>query len=178
MKKGKYVEIWENLRAENQKLLIFMGGLIVLVFLLLMAVINLAIHRTVNITIPSTPPVTMQVPSKEFALWWARHYVNLLGNFTPEMVEDNFSVVMLTASPEAQEKIHKEINKIIENRISQTFTPIEGSWKFEKGGVIKVKGILRRWVGSDLVEEKRKTMAVRLSWENGKYVLEDWWYEG
>lgn len=177
MKKGKYVEIWENLRAENQKLLVFMAGLIIVVFLLLMAVINLAIHRTINITIPSTPPSVVQVPSKEFALWWARYYVNLLGNYTSSMVNEKYSLVMLTASPEAVIKLQKEINKIVDNKISQTFIPIEGSWKFEKGRVIMVDGLLKRWIGNDLVENKRKRMSLRLRWQDGKYVLEDWWYE-
>lgn len=176
MSRGKYVEIWENLKEENRKLLFVIGFLVIIIVFLLMAVVNLAVHRNISLYIPGVP-VEIKAPSKELGLWWARYYVNLLGNFIPEIVEDNYQVVYSTATPEAKDKILKEINKIKKNKISQSFLPIEGSWEFSSGGIIKINGFLKRYIGSDLVEEKTKKMCVKLRWNNGKFELEDWWYE-
>jgi len=175
--KGKYIEFWENLKEENKKLLIIIGFLVVIIIILLMTVVNLAIHRNVAIYIPGYP-AEIKAPSKELGLWWARYYVNLLGNFTPDTVESNYGLVSLTSSPKLKEKILKEIVKIKDNKISQDFLPLEGTWEFKQGGIIRVEGLLKRWIGSDLVSEKRgEKLCVKLSWKNGRFELEDWWYE-
>ena len=174
--KGKYIEIWENLKEENKKLFLVIIALIVVIALLLMTVISLSANKRISIYIPGYP-MEIKAPSKELGLWWARYYVNLLGNFTQFHVDDNYRLVMLTASPKIHEKILKEIENIKDNKISQDFLPYEGSWEFKQGGIIKVKGLIRRWIGSNLVEKGNKRMVVKLIWKNGVFMLEDWWYE-
>jgi len=174
--KGKYIEIWENLKEENRKLLLVIIFLIIVISVLLMTVVSLSVNKKVSIYIPGYP-FEIKAPSKELGLWWARYYVNLLGNFTPFHVEDNYKLVMLTASPQIHTKILNEIEKIKDNKISQDFLPYEGSWEFKKGGIIVVKGLVRRWIGFELVRRESRKMGIKLIWKNGVFVLEDWWYE-
>lgn len=179
--KGKYVEIWENLRTKYNHLVIFSAALLGIVALLLFAVISLAVNRNTVIYIPSVAAnIAIKAPSPELAVWWARHYVYLLTSFNPEVVSYNYSVVSSTATADCKKKLETEEEKIVKNKVNQTFIPVEGSWKVRQEGsyvLVKVSGFLSRYIGTDLVKAEKKNAVVKLLWQNGAYILEDWWYE-
>jgi type IV conjugative transfer system protein TraE len=174
---SKYIELWENLKEKNRTLVIVIVLLISVIFILLQGITYLATHRTITLYVPGAP-YAISVPSYEFAIWWARYFVSLLANFNYETIDGNLAVLNEVIDPELKKELLKQAAKIKKNRISQAFYIIEGSWEVNrKEKIVSVKGIKKVWIGDKLVEESKKKLVLKLRFEGGRFILEEWRYE-
>ena len=108
----------------------------------------------------------------------ARYFVSLLANFNYETIDGNLAVLNEVIDPELKKELLKQAAKIKKNRISQAFYIIEGSWEVNrKEKIVSVKGIKKVWIGDKLVEESKKKLVLKLRFEGGRFILEEWRYE-
>jgi len=177
MSKPKYIELWENLKEQNRTLVVVIAFLILIIFMLLQAIAFLATHRNITLYIPGAP-YAIRVPDDSFAIWWARYFVSLLANFTYQTIDGNIAILSEVISPELKKELLKEAARIKRERISQSFYPIEGTWEVNREKkTISVKGYRKVWIGDKLIEEGRKKLVLKLKWEGGRFILEEWRYE-
>ncbi len=157
---SKYIELWENLRESNRVLIIVLFLSVLLNIAMLNGIFYLATHKEVVINMP--PSGRLVVGGQGYIIMWARFFVDMYSNFSPETVDERTKILMsYIEEPQQKENLLKEVDLAKKNRITQVFIPYEGTWKIDyKTRSVEVKGRLKRWVGSELVHDKMVKLKV------------------
>ena len=151
---SRYIELWENLKESNRVLIIILFLSVVLNIAMLNGILYLATHKEVVISMP--PSGRLSVGGQGYVIMWARFFVDVYGNFTPETVQERTNILLsYVEDPSKKEELLKEMEDIKKNRITQVLIPYEGTWKVDyKAKAVTVEGRLKRWIGSELVQDR------------------------
>jgi len=172
----KYLEKWAELYRKNSILLFVVFLQAVLIIFLLTAVLYLAVKRTAVIVIPPTG-TQIATGSETHRLLWGRYYIDLLMNFSKNDIDNRLNILFtFIQNPKARERLIREAEEIKKNDIVQVFIPYESTWKVQ-GGVVSVKGHIKRWIGTTLVRDEDVLVKVKLRPSGSIIALEDWKYE-
>lgn len=172
----KYLEKWSELYRKNAILLFIVFLQAIVIIFLLTAVLYLAVNRTAVITIPPTGSQII-AGSETHRLLWGRYYIDLLTNFSKNDIDTRTNILLtFVRNPKARERLIEEAEDIKKNDITQVFIPYESTWKVQ-GGVVSVKGHIKRWVGTTLVRSEDVIVKVKLRPSGSIIALEDWKYE-
>jgi len=174
---NRYLEAWANLKEANKILLLVVALLVALILGLASIMAYLFTHREVVVYMP--PYETVRVSGKSYILLWARVFTNYITNFDPNTVESRMNFLLTYAfNDEIKQKLLREAEDIKRNRISQQFIPFEGSWELiPEKREIKVKGRLRRWIGTKEIQNKMVTFVLYMRIFAGKPYIVGFRYE-
>lgn len=174
---NKYLEEWANLKEANKILLLIIAFLVAMLISFALLMVYLFTHREVIIYMP--PYETVRVSGKSYILLWARVFTNYITNFDPDTVESRVNFLLTYAlGDEIKQKLLKEKDSIKINRISQQFIPFEGSWELiPEKREIKVRGRLKRWIGTKKIQDRTVTFVLYMRIFQGKPYIVGFRYE-
>lgn len=160
---GKYLEAWANLKEQNRVLLVLVAFLLAGLIGMTGMVGWVLSRKEVVIYMP--PYHEVKVGSREYVQLWARVFAEYLGNVDPDTVEKRAAFLRIYAYGPLKDRILSEAIEIKKNRITQQFIPLEGTWELDpQKKEVRVKGRLKRWIGTELVESRvaELTMVIHL----------------
>ncbi|HIP43071.1 MAG TPA: hypothetical protein EYG91_04065 [Aquifex aeolicus] len=171
------IEAWANLKEANKVLLLVIALLVALILGLVSITAYLLTHKEVVVYMP--PYEKVKVGGRDYILLWAKVFTNYITNFDPDTIENRMNFLLVYAfSDEIKQKLLKEAEDIRRNRITQQFIPFEGSWELiPEKREIKVKGRLRRWIGTKEIQNKMVTFVLYMRIFAGKPYIVGFRYE-
>ncbi len=146
----KHLEEWINAKREVRSLYFV---LFLLSFLLVLCLYFLLFKRQVVIYMP---PYKITIGGDKYLLLWASFFSLHLGNPTRESLK----VLSPFLSLPAKIKLKEEVNYYEKNSSSREFIPLKTKIQPPK---IIVEGILRLYVGSEILKEEKKCLVMTLS---------------
>lgn len=102
--------------------------------------------------------------------------VNLRFNITPNTVKNQFNSLLGWVSPEFYGELRRqlvsEVEQIKHEHLSSAFYPLSLEIDTDKF-VVKITGLMKRFVGADLMKDSRETFLIQYSYKNGLLTIKN-----